>query len=91
MIGELAAEEGVAEYGFTDLRLIPGQQFSYRVEGFGEAGQLATSQAMVGDSLDAMPGQLLLLLVVCVIGLGIYAAIEQFLPIQVGGRKYSIM
>lgn len=91
LIGELAAESGVVNYDFTDLRLIPGQQFSYRVEGFSETGQLATSQAMVGDSLEALPGQLILLLVVSVIGLGIYAALGQFFPVHLGGGRYSIV
>jgi hypothetical protein len=77
LIGELAAKEGIAEYGYTDLRLIPGQQFSYRVEGFSETGQLATSQAMIGDSLEALPGQLLLLLVIGVGGIGVITSYRQ--------------
>ncbi|MGB3713366.1 MAG: hypothetical protein WA996_02950 [Candidatus Promineifilaceae bacterium] len=91
LIAELDAEDGVLEYGFTDLRLIPGRQFSYRVEGYSHTGQLAISQAMVGDSLEALPGQLLLLFVVGVIGFGIFAAVRQFIPIHVGGERYSIL
>jgi hypothetical protein len=77
LIGELSAEAGVVDYGFTDLRLIPGQNFSYRVEAISETGLLATSQAMVGNSLEALPGQLLLLLVITVTSLGIYTLIRQ--------------
>lgn len=80
LIGELAAEEGIAEYGYTDLRLVPGQQFSYRVEGFNASGQLATSQVMDGDSLEAMPGQLLLLLLIIVGVMGIFTSIRQLKP-----------
>ena len=73
VIGELDAESGVVEYGFTDLRLIPGQVFQYRVEALSPTGQLTTSQAMVGNTLDALPGQLLLVLTFMVAALGIIA------------------
>jgi hypothetical protein len=78
LIGELAAESGVVDYGFTDLRLIPGQSFSYRVEAISDVGQLAASQAMVGDSLDALPGQLLLILIAAATLLGLLSAARQY-------------
>jgi hypothetical protein len=90
LIGELAAETGVVNYGFTDLRLFPGRQFSYRVEGFSETGQLATSQAMVGDSLEALPGQLLLFVVIIMGGMGILTSIRQLKPPRQDQRRIAL-
>ena len=59
LIGELPVEAGIDQYGYTDLRLVPGQQFKYLVEAVDESGFSVTSQALVGDSLEALPRQLL--------------------------------
>jgi hypothetical protein len=80
LIGELTAEPGVASYGYTDLLLLPGQQFSYRVEGYNPAGRLATSQVMVGNSFEAVPGQVMLLMLITVGGMGVFIFYRQLKP-----------
>jgi hypothetical protein len=58
LIGELPAQEGVARYDYTDLRLLPGQQYRYQVQAVDSLGNMVTSEAMIGDALDALPRQL---------------------------------
>lgn len=67
LLEELPASE-TAEYTFTDFRLLPGQNYVYRVEGLNEAGQPAASQTIAGRGIDALPGQLAITLVLIFTG-----------------------
>lgn len=50
LLGEVPAQEAAAQYTFTDTRLVPGQQFTYLVEGLDRAGQPALKSTVPGDS-----------------------------------------
>ncbi len=64
LIEELPATGTETQYTFTDFRLLPGHQYLYRVEGLNAAGQSAASQTISGQGVDALPGQLAVLLVI---------------------------
>ncbi len=61
LVSEVPAQPGVAEYTFVDPLLLPGQAYSYRVEGIGSTGQAAVSAPVEGRGSDALPGQAALL------------------------------
>jgi hypothetical protein len=63
LLDELPATNQADQYTFTDFRLLPGQNYIYRVEGLNAAGQPAASQTISGRAIDALPGQLAILLV----------------------------
>jgi hypothetical protein len=63
LLDELPASEQARQYTFTDFRLLPGQNYVYRVEGLNEAGQPAASQTISGQGIDALPGQLAIMIV----------------------------
>jgi hypothetical protein len=67
LLEELPASE-TAEYTFIDFRLLPGQNYVYRVEGLTAAGQAAASQTIAGQGIDALPGQLAILLILLFTG-----------------------
>ena len=78
LIGELPAQTGVNRYGYTDLRLVPGQQFVYQVEAVDGSGNTVTSQALIGNSLEALPRQLLFLSIFTVISFAIWSMLRQY-------------
>ena len=80
LIDEVPAANRVQEYTFTDVRLLPGQNYVYRVEGLTAAGQSAASQIITGRSIDALPGQLALLLVIVFCGYVVYTMFKQWRP-----------
>jgi hypothetical protein len=63
LLDELPATAQAQKYTFIDFRLLPGQEYLYRVEGLNSAGQPAASQTITGQGVDALPGQLAILLV----------------------------
>lgn len=63
LLEELPAAEAGQKYTFTDFRLLPNQNYIYRVEGLDAAGRPAASQTISGQGIDALPGQLAILLV----------------------------
>jgi hypothetical protein len=63
LLEEMPATAQDRSYTFTDFRLLPGQNYVYRVEGLNESGQPAASQTIIGQAEDALPGQLAVLLV----------------------------
>jgi hypothetical protein len=62
LVGEMAAQPGLSHYNFVDAWFLPWQRFTYIVEGVNEQGQAALSQAVTGNALSALPGQIALLL-----------------------------
>jgi len=63
LLNEVPARPNVRDYVFTDTSSLPGQHYTYLVEAVGASGRSILSQTVTGNGLDALPGQLLLLLV----------------------------
>jgi hypothetical protein len=80
LLEEVPAAGRVRDYTFTDVRMLPGQNYVYRVEGLTAAGQPAASQTITGRANDALPGQLAMLLVLVFCGYVIYASFQQWRP-----------
>ena len=80
LLDEIPAAGQVQNYTFTDVRLLPGQNYVYRVEGLTATGQPAASQTIVGHGVDALPGQLAMLLVLFFCGYMVYAMFQQWRP-----------
>jgi hypothetical protein len=78
LIGELPAQTGVNRYDYMDLRLVPGQQFVYQVEAVDGSGNTVTSQALVGNSLEALPRQLLFFSIFTVISFAVWSTLRQY-------------
>lgn len=70
LVGELPAGADAQAYSYVDTRLLPGQQYVYRVEAVGQGGQVAASQAITASALEALPGQLAILLTSLLVGYG---------------------
>lgn len=51
-------------YSFTDVRLLPGQEYVYRVEVLNQQGRPAASQTVSGRAVEALPGQITMALIV---------------------------
>jgi hypothetical protein len=81
LIDEVPAAGQVRQYKFTDIRLLPGQNYVYRVEGLTATGQSAASQMITGRAVDALPGQLAMLLVVFFCGFVVWTMFQQWRPI----------
>jgi hypothetical protein len=64
LLDEVPARSNQAAYTFTDVRLLPGQEYVYRVDVLDQQGQPAASQTVFGRSADALPGQIAMLMVV---------------------------
>lgn len=82
LINEVPAAGRIREYTFTDIRLLPGQNYVYRVEGLTATGQPAASQTITGRATDALPGQLAMLLVLVFCGYVVYAMFQQWRPLN---------
>ena len=79
----VSAAPGAGVYTFRDLLLFPGQEYVYRVEVIDQNG-LSSSQTIMSDALQALPGQLALLLSLIIAGYGIHLALQKpsILPVQ---------
>ena len=77
LIGELPAQTGVDQYDYTDLRLVPGQQFLYQVEAIDDSGNTVTSRALAGNSLEALPRQVLYLSIFAVFSFAVLSMLRQ--------------
>jgi hypothetical protein len=80
LLEEVPAAGRVRQYKFTDVRLLPGQNYVYRVEGLSATGQPAASQMITGRAVDALPGQLAMLLVVIFCGFVVWNMFQQWRP-----------
>jgi hypothetical protein len=61
LLSEIQAGSSKQDYKYTDLQLLPGQKYMYRVEALDVSGAVVKSNTTLSDSLDALPAQLLLL------------------------------
>lgn len=78
LLHEMAAQPGTQRYTYVDAQLWPGQTYTYRVEGLGESGQATHSQPITASALEALPGQLAILLTGLIVGYGAVAAVQQW-------------
>jgi len=83
LLQEISAASGTGVYTYRDFLLLPGQEYVYRVEVIDQNG-LSTSQTIMSDALQALPGQLALLLSLLIAGYGIHLALQKprMLPVQ---------
>ena len=89
LIGELPAQTGIAKYDYTDIRLVPGQQFLYQVEAIGDSGNTITSAALVGNALEAFPRQLLFLIILAVIGFAVVKMLRQLKTLLLNPGQFA--
>lgn len=73
LIRELRAHGDIQLYHYTDIFIIPGSIYTYRVEVLDERGSVGFSQLIVEDTWYALPWQLSILLTSVIIGLATYA------------------
>jgi hypothetical protein len=85
LVHETHAQPDSGEYTFVDAVLWPGQTYVYRVEGLNPGEQPAVSQAITANALEALPGQLAIILVGLIGGCG--AAMLAQRPRLVGGGR----
>lgn len=63
LVQEVPAEADAQQYTYVDPLLVPGRTYVYRVEGVGPGSQSVFSQAVVASAIEALPGQLAILLI----------------------------
>ena len=68
LIREIEAEPGVDQYRYVDSLLLPGLDYSYRVEGVHQGGTLAVSEAIRSSSLSVLFAHFAILLISTMIG-----------------------
>jgi hypothetical protein len=78
LVGEFPADAVARQYSYVDTRLLPGQTYVYRVEAVSEGGGVDISQAITANALDALPGQLAILLTSLIAGCGAVAAARRW-------------
>lgn len=89
---ELVAEVPTSEssaYTYVDLFLLPWQAYTYRVEGMAANGQMVTSQAVTGRALEALPGQLALVIASVLSGLALMMLLQNMLGFFNKLQQYS--
>jgi hypothetical protein len=84
LLDEVPVRSGKEAYSFTDVRLLPGQEYVYRVEVLNQQGWPAASQTVTGRSADALPGQIAMLLVFLFAAYSLWAMRGLWQPQQPG-------
>ena len=87
VVDEIPARPNTQDYAFVDTVLWPGQSYVYRIEGVGQQ-QLPVSQSITVDGLEALPGQLTILLTSLIIG---WAAMYVLRQLPFGNRQLRRM
>lgn len=84
LLDEIPVDDAAREYRFTDLHLIPGRQFTYKIEAVAGDGAALSSQLVVPEAGIALPNQLALFLSLGVMlyGLAVLAINRSRLPGQ---------
>lgn len=82
LLNEIPADPTAQPYRYADLQLLPGQRYLYRVDALDASGAVVKSNTTLGDSLGALPGQLVLLGASLVLLYG-------FTEFAVRGRNYG--
>ncbi len=67
LIDEIPAGDGNQPYLYSEIRLLPGQAYIYRVDAVDQHGHLTDSKSVIGPMRDLLPSQLALIFLVSVI------------------------
>jgi hypothetical protein len=68
LLSEVPAQVDTRVYNFIDVTSLPGQTYTYVVEGVANTGQSLVRQTVIGRGLEALPAQLALVLTSLVAG-----------------------
>lgn len=79
LLDELPARPDARQYTYVDARLLPWQDYVYRVEGVGQAGALS-SPAITVRGLEALPAQAAVLLASLFVGCAAALLIPRWRP-----------
>lgn len=83
LVHEIAAKADAQQYTYVDPLPVPGQTYVYRVESVGPGSQSTFSRAVVASAIEALPGQLAILLTGLIGGYGAVSLISQ---VRIGGN-----
>ena len=86
LLDEIPADTGNRPYMFTDIRLLPGQTYLYRVEAVDRNGLLADTQSTVGSGLDVLPSQLALLFSGSVVAYVLWRSSRHWLDVSLNSK-----
>jgi hypothetical protein len=90
LLNEVPAQPNIRDYTFTDTSSLPGQHYTYLVEAIGASGRSILSQTVTGDGLDALPSQLLLLLVSLLAGYAVMFIAPAIFKLAGPGRPLGV-
>jgi len=85
LVGRVPAKTAQQAYTFMDLRIEPGQAYLYRVDAVDPAGRLLARETIRGDGSQALPGQLLAVLGLCLLAVAAW----QLRGVPAAGRKFA--
>ena len=72
LIREMKAHGELLEYQLTDTFVIPGSDYTYRVEALDDIGRVGSSQLIIHNTLESIPWQLGILLTSVLFGFSAY-------------------
>jgi len=78
LVSQIPTQEAYTEYTFVDPKLVPGETYTYRIEGVTSSGQSKFTQAVTDNASSALPGQLALLVASLGLAYGILIAPKTF-------------
>jgi fibronectin type 3 domain-containing protein len=71
LLSEISTKKTATEYTFVDSTLIPGQNYTYKIQAVNNDGQLVFSELVSDSGISALPGQLALIITSLVIAYGL--------------------
>lgn len=84
LLDEVPIRSRKEAYRFTDVRLLPGQEYVYRVDVLNQQGRPAASQTVNGRAVEALPGQMAMALVVLFAAYSLWTMRRLWWPQQLG-------
>jgi hypothetical protein len=70
LISEIPAQAGLSQYTYVDLLMVPWQTYTYIIEGIQLEGIGVLSQVVTVNSINALPGQIAIVIISLCIGIG---------------------
>jgi hypothetical protein len=70
LISEITAQAGISQYTYVDLLMVPWQSYTYMIEGIQSEGTGVLSQVVTGNPINALPGQIAIVIISLCIGFG---------------------
>lgn len=82
LVEEISTANAAEAYHFVDLQLVPGRQYTYKIEAVSQSGVALSSELVRTDGASALPSQLALLLTLTVslYGLGVFLSERRHWP-----------